>query len=262
MLCGVVLSCSAPTSTSTGRDDGSKSSVVQQASASWSVPGETVPESGTLGIVPDGMTLPAFPPGDPPGPAGKGSDSGDVPDRVLAGVTRLGISRSGDIADPDVAQHSFTLITETAITFDGPNYLAQHTSSAQRDDPLVRQWGLISGSLRAWHSTSQSPGALLIGSIVLAFPTPDAAAGALAHLASRGRGATDQINRFAVADIAEAVGLSYIEYPRSDGAPLPGEMIVFARDRYVAIVVTSGPQPSTGRIDLVDVAKIVDGQLR
>jgi hypothetical protein len=232
-----------------------------QASAPWSVPGVTVAPDGVLGTTPPAMTLPAPPAIAPPGPAAPGTAAGDTPPAVLSTVTRVGTARDGDLSDPTVATHAYTIMTADPITFAGPAYLAEHTSSADRDRPLVDTWGMISGSLRAWRSASQTPGALLIGSLILEFESPEAAAGALAHLAARGRGATDHIERFPVDGVPASVGMSYIEYPRSDGAPLPGEMIVFARGRYVAAVMTSGPRPADGRADLIDVARMVDADL-
>jgi hypothetical protein len=232
-----------------------------QASAPWSVPGVTVPIAGVLGTTPPEMTLPSPPETAAPGPAAPGTVASPTPPAVLSSTALVGTARNGDMSNPAATTHAYTLITADPLTFTGPAYLAEHTSSADRDRPLVDTWGMISGSLRAWHSTSKSPGALLLGTMILEFGSPDAAAGALAHLAARGRGATDHIERFTVDGVPGATGMTYIEYPRSDGAPLPGEMIVFARGRYVAVVLASGPRPGDGRADLLDLASLVDADL-
>jgi len=260
-----LASCSgagpSPTAASLPSGAAGTSAGVDQASAPWSVSGVTVPSGGVLGTTPADVILPDASAITPPGPPAPGAPASDVPPLVLSGTTRLGLGRDGDASDPDVAAHVYTLITVDPIMFDGADYLVGHTSSADRDRALVDRWGMISGSLRAWHAVSSTSGAQLMGLLVLEFPSAEAAQGALAHFAERGRGAADHIERFAVDGVPSATGLSYVEYPRSDGAPLPGEMVVLARGRFVAAVMTSGPRPQQARADLVDFARLAEADL-
>jgi hypothetical protein len=152
----------------------------------------------------------------------------------------------------------YTLATADPFRFSATEYLGDYTSDRSRDEPLVDTWGLIGGSLRAWRAVDGNDPALWMGLMVLEFPTPDAAAGAFSHLAARGRGAVDSITRFEVPGVDGALGLSYVEYPRSDGAPLPGESVVFQRGRHVATVMTSGNQPADRRSSLEAVARQVE----